>query len=236
MSEVVVKADTRTEVHGVLAESTNIAPSSSRRKARGGKASRARRLEKYHQVATPATPAVPATPTANWERLVRDRLRQLRANLRDDAKAAWMRLRLTRSKICAAAWKAWTCRSLETKGLDIWKGADRQFVTGEELAPLSRRDVWILTRAVSLMMANQARDPYDNIFDPEGPRYYRHVLDWLRVPAEGESHNSVQTDHMILYPHWIHTQRIEDMDMEYTSDEDDRCYKCQEESDQDSSD
>jgi flagellar biosynthesis regulator FlaF len=89
-----------------------------------------------------------------------------------------------------------------------------QELTGEVLAPLSRRDIWILTRVVGLMIAAQASDPHDDIYDPMRLRYYRTTLDWLRVPTDDGD------------PHWLHTQMIEEAEMDessaYTSDEDDR--------------
>ena len=71
-----------------------------------------------------------------------------------------------------------------------------RFVTGEALAPLSRRDVRILSRAVFFMVKNQLRDPHDDTFHPESIRYYRHVLDWLRVPTDN------------MEPHFFHTAAV----------------------------
>ena len=59
----------------------------------------------------------------------------------------------------------------------------RTQLTGEVLAPLSLRDVWILARTVSFMMVLQARDPYDDIYSPIRDRYHRTTLDWLRYFA-----------------------------------------------------
>ena len=71
-------------------------------RARGGKSSRARRLEAFKQakaaVGVPAVgvPVVGAAADDNWLLLVRDLRRQHRANLRDDAEAAWARARAVR--------------------------------------------------------------------------------------------------------------------------------------------
>ena len=47
---------------------------------------------------------------------------------------------------------AWTRRSLEATNFKTsWCDSRRQFVTGELLAPLSPRDIWILSRAVLYM-------------------------------------------------------------------------------------
>ena len=202
----------KAEARGVLKESNDDAPTTQRRRARGGKASRARRLEKYQQTQTTAS-TTPATPTASLAELASNLLRQHRANLRDDVRAAWLRARLTRAKIRSAVWRAWTYRSVENVGgLDIWRDNRRQLVTGEALAPLSRRDLWILKRAVDFMMAIQLRDPNDDIADPTRWRYYRATLDWLRVPSDEG-------------PHWIHTELLDleetPDDSDYSSDEDD---------------
>ena len=52
-----------------------------------------------------------------------------------------------RAKIGAAVRSAWRCRSLEITGIYIERDGVRQYVTGEKVAPLSRRDVYILLRA-----------------------------------------------------------------------------------------
>ena len=85
---------------------------------------------------------------------------------------------------------------------------------GAILAPLSRRDMWILTRAARLMleimMKQFARDPSfsDESLDPTSWRFCRHPLDWLRVSSRAG-------------PHWIHTHRAMDRAEQSTSDEDD---------------
>ena len=132
------------EACGVLTVSNKIAPAAPKRRARGGKASRARRLENFrqHKAAAPA-----AAPAIKWEQLAHGLLRQQRATLRDGARAAWVRMRAARAKIGAAVRSAWRCRSLEITGIYIERDGVRQYVTGEKVAPLSRRDVYILSRA-----------------------------------------------------------------------------------------
>ena len=56
-------------------------------------------------------------------------------------------MRAARAKIGAAVRSAWRCRSLEITGIYIERDGVRQYVTGEKVAPLSRRDVYILSRA-----------------------------------------------------------------------------------------
>lgn len=175
----------------------NIDPSAApKRKARGGKASRARRLEKFQELRS-ATPAAAAVP---WARLVYGKLRQHRAKRHDDAQDAWIRTRRARVKIRAALWHTWTRRSLEASQLQIrlsWCDSGRQ-PTGELLAPLSLRDVWIMSRAALFMKQLNVLDPDHELADPTGDRYYRHVLDWLREPTDEG------------YPHWEHTTRADD--------------------------
>ena len=132
------------EACGVLTVSNKIAPAAPKRRARGGKASRARRLENFrqHKAAAPA-----AAPAIKWEQLAHGLLRQQRATLRDGARAAWVRMRAARAKIGAAVRSAWRCRSLEITGIYIERDGVRQYVTGEKVAPLSRRGVYILSRA-----------------------------------------------------------------------------------------
>jgi len=197
-------------VAGVLAERGNDA-SSSRRRARGGKGSRARRLENYQHTKAAANAQ---GSVAAWALLVQGALRQHRANQRDNAREAWARACRARAKLRAAAWQAWTCRSLETDGLDVCVQGVHVFDTGQALAPLSRRDMWILTRAARLMleimMKQFARDPSfsDESLDPTSWRFCRHPLDWLRVSSRAG-------------PHWIHTHRALDRAEQSTSDEDD---------------
>ena len=115
---------------------------------------------------------------------------------------------------------AWTRRSLEATNFKTsWCDSRRQFVTGELLAPLSPRDIWILSRAVLYMKQLNRLDPDHELADPTGDRYYRHVLDWLREPTDEG------------YPHWEHTSRADEASYlaehgesseggNYTSDED----------------
>ena len=216
MSEVVEVVGSKDDPCGVLLES-NINLVAPQRKARGGKASRARRLEKHQQAKATTPPAAPMTSTTRWERLAQGLVCQHRANLREDIKAAGKRIQVARAKIRAAFWRAWTCRSLETTGVTVQRDAmDWQLVTGEALTPLSRRDMWILTRAEFLMKENQSRDPHDDIFHPERHRYARHVLDWLRVPADD------------MEPHFRHTEQVwrgEEVECagKHTSEKDDVC-------------
>jgi len=73
-----------------------------------------------------------------------------------------------------------------------------QFVTGELLAPLSLRDVWLLRRATLFMTQLNKLYPELESAEPDDERYYRHVLDWLREPTdEGDKH-------------WVHTERVDD--------------------------
>lgn len=204
--------DSKAEERGALLESKNTnALAAPRRRARGGKTSRARRLEKY-QESKATTPAAPATSTALWDKFAQGVLRQTRAKLRDGVRAAWARASLNRAKVRAAAWREWTSRSLDISGIDMCLEEECQFVTGEALAPLSRRDVWILSRAVFFMVKNQLRDPHDDTFHPESIRYYRHVLDWLRVPTDN------------MEPHFFHTAAVvREENSAYTSDQDDGC-------------
>jgi len=204
--------DSKDEERGALLESNNTNTlAAPRRRARGGQTSRARRLQKYQESKATA-PATPATSTALWNKLTRGILRKTRAKLRDGVRAAWARACQHRAKIRAAVWREWTARSLETTGIDMWLEDECQFVTGKAVAPLSRRDVWILSRALYFVVKNQQRDPYDDTFSPEGIRYYRHVLDWLRVPTDN------------MEPHFFHTASVvRDENSAYTSDEDDGC-------------
>ena len=162
-----------------------------KRKARGGKASRARRLEKFQDQRTDTLAG--AAAAVPWARLVYGKLRQHRAKRHDDAQDAWIRTRCARVKIRAALWHTWTRRSLETAQPKIsWCDRGRQ-PTGELLAPLSLRDVWIMSLAALFMKQLNVLDPDHELADPTGDRYYRHVLDWLREPTDEG------------YPHWEHT-------------------------------
>ena len=88
------------------------------------------------------------------------------------------------------------------------------FVTGNLLAPLSLRDMWILNKAVVFMKQLHESDPDRELADPNGHRYYRHVLDWLREPTDDD------------YPHWKHTNRADDAAYlaEYGESSDGGCY------------
>ena len=175
------------EACGVLTVSNKIAPAAPKRRARGGKASRARRLENFrqHKAAAPA-----AAPAIKWEQLAHGLLRQQRATLRDGARAAWVRMRAARAKIGAAVRSAWRCRSLEITGIYIERDGVRQYVTGEKVAPLSRRDVYILSRAADRVWWSWNYFGF-NEFDPESDRFYRHVRDWLRMETDDGA------------PHWV---------------------------------
>lgn len=84
---------------------------------------------------------------------------------------------------------------------------ESQFVTGPALAPLSPRDMWLLSRVATFLVEMIAR-PLSSV-DPEDWRFRRHALDWLRVPSDAG-------------PYWVHTHRGLDAEMEYgTSDQDD---------------
>ena len=194
------------EACGVLTVSNKIAPAAPKRRARGGKASRARRLENFrqHKAAAPA-----AAPAIKWEQLAHGLLRQQRATLRDGARAAWVRMRAARAKIGAAVRSAWRCRSLEITGIYIERDGVRQYVTGEKVAPLSRRDVYILSRAADRVWWSWNYFGF-NEFDPESDRFYRHVRDWLRMETDDGA------------PHWVHSLRAvqAEQDSEYSSDED----------------
>ena len=56
-----------------------------------------------------------------------------------------------------------------------------QLVCGEALAPVSRRDMWVLRHAARLAVH------VPQLSDPEHLRSRRHVFDWLRMPlADGD--------------------------------------------------
>ena len=192
------------EESGVLTESTNIAPAVQKGHGRGGKASRERRLETYRQSKAAAAATVPAAPAAayserlaaKWERLAQGLSRQHRATLRDGAEAAWVRTRAARMKIRAVFRLAWRSRSLDITGIESRWAGEGQFVTGQKVAPLSRRDVWGLSRAVHFMQVCWNRDS-DIRFDPEHRFFYRHTLDWLRRPTEDGQPSHVHTHRAI---------------------------------------
>ena len=108
---------------------------------------------------------------------------------------------------------AWTRRSLNIFGprLSDENGGWQQPVLGEALAPVSRRDMWVLRRASRLALC------VPELSDPFRDRARRHALDWLHVQlCEGEEGR----------PHWCHTHRVEDAERaaeegDYSSDEDD---------------
>ena len=79
----------------------------------------------------------------------------------------------------------------------------------EKVAPLSRRDVYILSRAANRVWWSWNYFGF-NEFDPEGDRFYRHVRDWLRMETDDGA------------PHWVHSLRAvqAEQDSEYSSDED----------------
>ena len=120
-----------------------------------------------------------------------------------------MRMRAARAKIGAAARSAWRCRSLEITGIYIERDGVWQYVTGEKVAPLSRRDVYILLRVADRVWWSWNYFGF-NEFDPEGDRFYRHVRDWLRMETDDGA------------PHWVHSLRAvqAEQDSEYSSDED----------------
>lgn len=137
----------------------------SSRRARGGKGSRARRLEKFNESVKAA---------ARWSQITQAALRQHRAKLRDSAVHAETHLRSAREKIRRAVWQAWTRRSLTIMGprfydesFGVW-----QPMRGDTLAPLSRRDMWVMKHAARLAKHVYISEPYE-------PRSHRHVFDWL---------------------------------------------------------
>ena len=112
-------------------------------------------------------------------------------------------------KIRRAVWHAWTRRSLTIAGPRFCDEASGEWhpMRGDNLAPLSRRDMWVLKRASSLAK---------HVPELSGPMYdrtYRHVLDWLRFEYTGDV-NGVEGPH----PHWEHSKWESDSD--YSSDED----------------
>ena len=173
----------------------NIDPSSvPKRRARGGKSSRARRLQNFQELRA----ATSTTSTVAWARFLYGILRQARAKRHDYVQDAWIRACRARAKIRAAMWRAWTHRSIGAARPSIfWCESDWRFVTGEpcSLAPLSLRDMHVMSRAALFMKQLNVLDPDHELADPTDSRYCRHVLDWLREPTdEGD-------------PHWVHTER-----------------------------
>ena len=196
-------------------------PSSSRR---GGKGSRARRLQNFQKEQ--------AKRAAKWLPLTTGVLRQERAKLRDGVHAAWLHLASAREKVRRASWRAWTSRSLNIQGPDNYlEHSDLPIpARGTALAPVSRRDMWLLGRAVTL--GKHVPEIYRRA-GGLGYDAHRHVLDWLRVEQQSERG---------VFPHWCHTLDAlggEDDDAglefddgtggsEYPSDEDDSCHNSSE--------
>jgi hypothetical protein len=58
--------------------------------------------------------------------------------------------------------------------------------------------MWFLKRAILFMKQLNRVYPELEAADPTDPRYFRHVLDWLREPADIEDK---------LFHHWTHTER-----------------------------
>ena len=111
---------------------------------------------------------------------------------------------LDHSEEQSAARSAWRCRSLEITGIYIERDGVRQYVAGEKVAPLSRRDVYILSRAADRVWWSWNYFGF-NEFDPESDRFYRHVRDWLRMETDDGA------------PHWVHSLRAvqAEQDSEY---------------------
>ena len=212
---------------GPLSEHDPNAPPAVRRWSRGGKASRAKRLEKYNESKSLSATTAPATAT--WARLTEGLLRQHRAKLRYNVAASRTRLRRLRTKIRAAVWSAWTERvydPFEPEDTEVFFQVwGRPIVTGTDLAGLlSPRDSYIMGYVQGLMVLAGLNS------EEEGDRDYRHVLDWLRVETEDG------------FPHWVHTHRAEDAEMEEScsdsssadlSDEDVEIYCSEHSSDED---
>jgi hypothetical protein len=92
----------------------------------------------------------------------------------------------------------WVCVGVTTVLGDGSHARASLHSTLQLLAPLSLRDVWIMSRAALFMKQLNVLDPDHELADPTGDRYYRHVLDWLREPTDEG------------YPHWEHTTRADD--------------------------
>ena len=108
-------------------------------------------------------------------------LRQHRAKQRDAARNAEAHLHAARVKIRSAVWQVWTRRTLVISGPQNYDEDEGILVPirGEALAPLSRRDMWVLKLA-SRLAKHEPELASVHYFT------YRHVLDWLHVGTEDD--------------------------------------------------